>query len=174
MPDATRTVPLEFLLNGQAAVLEVFPGETLLQVLRRLGCHSVKHGCETGDCGACAVLVDGITHNACVMFAMQARGRSITTLEGLGSPDGLHPLQEAFVEFGAIQCGYCTPGMILSSLELLRRNVDPTPDDVKDALSGNLCRCTGYHKPVRAVLAAVRKMHESETSPPPAPRTISS
>jgi putative selenate reductase molybdopterin-binding subunit len=145
-------------LNGEAADLAAEAGDTLLEALRRHGIHSVKHGCETGDCGACAVGVDGTTRVTCIMLAEQARDRTLVTLESLGSADRLHPLQEAFVETGAVQCGYCTPAMILAARELLERNPSPSSEEVQDALSGALCRCTGYVKPVAAVLKAAEKM----------------
>lgn len=145
-------------LNGTSAALKAAVGDTLLEALRASGVHSVKHGCETGECGACAVIVDGVARPSCVMLAEQARDRAITTLEALGSADHLHPLQEAFVETGAIQCGFCTPAMIVAAYDLLRQNPNPSATDVQDALSGALCRCTGYVKPVQAVLRAAEKM----------------
>ncbi|MEW6278476.1 MAG: (2Fe-2S)-binding protein, partial [Candidatus Eremiobacterota bacterium] len=119
-----------------------------------------KHGCETGECGTCTVLIDGKSINSCIYLAAQAHGRTILTVEGLGTPQDLHPLQQAFVETGAVQCGYCTPAMVLAAHELLTQNPDPTEADVRDALSGQLCRCTGYVKPVEAVLLAARRMKE--------------
>src|SRR3989304_4492739 len=144
---------LRFTLNGAPAQLGVPPDMTLLHALRdRLGLFSVKHGCETGECGACGILLDGKPVNSCVMLAAQADGRRITTVEALGAhPEqgwrhgaGLHPIQRAFVETGAIQCGYCTPGMILAATALLEENASPTEGQVREALSGVLCRCTGY------------------------------
>lgn len=151
-----ESIPLN--LNGAPVTLSAAPGDTLLEALRAHGVHSVKHGCETGECGACAVIVDGAARPSCVMLAEQARERSVTTLEALGTADGLHPLQEAFVETGAIQCGFCTPAMIVAAHDLLQKNPDPSATDVQDALSGALCRCTGYVKPVQAVLRAAEKM----------------
>lgn len=145
-------------LNGTPATLQAAVGDTLLEALRARGVHSVKHGCETGECGACAVIVDGVARPSCVMLAEQARDRAITTVEALGSAERLHPLQEAFVETGAIQCGYCTPAMIVAAYDLLAQNPNPSATDVQDALSGALCRCTGYVKPVQAVLRAAEKM----------------
>ncbi len=153
-------------INGGEYAAAVTPGETLLKVLRRLGFLSVKHGCETGECGACAVLVDGKPVNSCVLLAAQAEGHSIETIEAMGQhpeqgwklTEGLHPLQRAFVESGAIQCGYCTPAQILAAAELLRRNPTPTEAEVRQALSGVLCRCTGYVKPVEAVLRAAAEI----------------
>lgn len=147
-------------LNGVPTRLRSAPGDTLLEALRRHGILSVKHGCETGECGACAVTVDGVTRPSCIMLAEQARDRVLVTVESLGTPEQLHPLQEAFVETGAVQCGYCSPAMILAAHELLQKHPTPTQADVQDALSGTLCRCTGYVKPVAAVLRAAKKMGE--------------
>lgn len=146
------------VLNGSPAALRASAGDTLLEALRGHGVRSLKHGCETGECGACAVLVDGTARNTCIMLAEQARDRTVTTLESLGTPEHLHPLQEAFVETGAIQCGYCTPAMIVAAADLLKQNPSPSAADVQDALSGALCRCTGYVKPVQAVLLAAERM----------------
>jgi putative selenate reductase molybdopterin-binding subunit len=154
---------IHFTLNGKAVELEVDGRETLLEVLReRLGLFSVKHGCETGECGACAVLIDGEPRNTCVMLAPQVDGHEVVTIEALGEhPDpgwresqGLDPIQQAFIETGAIQCGYCTPAMILAARALLQEEANPTEAQVREALSGVLCRCTGYLKPVQAVLRA--------------------
>jgi putative selenate reductase molybdopterin-binding subunit len=148
---------IKLTINGHERILEIKPNALLMDVLRRERCYSVKHGCETGDCGACAVLLDGRAVNTCTMLAAQAHDKEIVTLEALGSPDQLHPLQRAFVETGAIQCGYCTPAMIVVAKELLDRNPSPSEADVRDALAGVLCRCTGYVKPVEAVLSVKRK-----------------
>ena len=145
---------LELRINGVVKSLDVAPNESLMTLLRSEGYFSVKHGCEAGECGACTVLVDGEPRPGCVMLAAQAGGCTLTTVESLGSARKLHPLQEAFVDSGAIQCGFCTPGMVLSAYALLQRNPDPSEAEVRDALSGNLCRCTGYVKPVQAVLRA--------------------
>jgi putative selenate reductase molybdopterin-binding subunit len=153
---------LHLTINQVNHELEIAPGESLLKALRGLGYFGVKHGCETGDCGACAVLLDGRLVNTCNFLAAQAEGHRIETIEAIGQlPDqgwkttpGLHPLQLAFVESGAIQCGYCTPAQILAAKELLDRNPSPTETEVRAALSGVLCRCTGYLKPVQAVLRA--------------------
>ena len=149
-------------VNHQSHEIEAAPGEMLLTVLRRLGYFGVKHGCETGECGACAVLIDGRLVNSCLVLAAQAGGHEIETIEGLGQhPEqgwkttaGLHPLQRAFVESGAIQCGYCTPAQILAAKQLLEANPNPSEAEVREALAGVLCRCTGYVKPVQAVLRA--------------------
>lgn len=161
-------------LNGQPAELQVSAATTLLYALREgAGLHSVKHGCETGECGACTVLLDGMPVNACVMLAAQVEGRIVQTLESLGShPElgwrvsaGLHPLQQAFVDTGAIQCGYCTPAMILAAHALLQRQPIPSEAEVREALSGVLCRCTGYLKPVQAILRAAAMLRGEAVEP---------
>jgi putative selenate reductase molybdopterin-binding subunit len=153
-------------VNQKEHDLEVLPGDNLLNVLRGLGYYSVKHGCENGECGACAVLLDGRVVNSCLLLAAQAEGHVIETIENLGehpqqgwkTTEGLHPLQMAFVESGAIQCGYCTPAQILAAKQLLAVNPNPTEAEVREALAGVLCRCTGYIKPVQAVLKAAAVM----------------
>ncbi|MHB2018683.1 MAG: (2Fe-2S)-binding protein [Candidatus Xenobia bacterium] len=145
-------------VNGASVNEDVPCGKLLMNWLRERGLQGVKHGCETGECGACAVLVDGVPRNSCIMLAAQAEGRDVTTVEHLGTPECLHPLQEQFVEGAAIQCGYCTPGMLLVAQALLQKSPRPTEAEVREAFSGNLCRCTGYVKPVEAVLAAAQKM----------------
>ncbi|HTK08955.1 MAG TPA: molybdopterin cofactor-binding domain-containing protein [Ktedonobacteraceae bacterium] len=145
---------LELNINSTIASLDVATNETLLTLLRREGYCGVKHGCETGDCGACTVLVDGVPRPSCVMFAAQAGGCTVMTVEGLNSGSQLHPLQQAFAEIGAAHCGFCTPGMLLSATALLKQNARPDAAEVREALSGNLCRCTGYDRPVQAVLRA--------------------
>src|SRR5262249_15584871 len=141
-------------INGVIESLDIAPNELLLSLLRREGHCSVKRGCETGECGACTVLVEGVPRPSCVMLAVQAGGCTLTTVEGLNPTGKLHPLQATFMEMGATPCGFCTPGMLLSAYELLKRNPSPTANQVRDALSGNLCRCSGYEKPVEAVLRA--------------------
>ncbi len=145
---------LELRVNGVVESLDAMPNESLLTLLRRNGYTSVKQGCETGECGACTVLVDGIPKSSCGLLAAQGGGCTLTTIEGLHTAHTLQPIQQAFIAMGAIQCGFCIPGMILSASALLNRTLDPTEDDVRDALSGNLCRCMGYEKPVQAVLRA--------------------
>ncbi|MDQ2713612.1 MAG: molybdopterin-dependent oxidoreductase [Chloroflexota bacterium] len=162
---------LELRINGIIKSLDVAPGDSLLTMLRREGYFSVKHGCETGECGACTVLVDGVPRPSCVMLAMQAGGTTLTTTESLGTARKLHPLQEAFIDTGAIQCGFCTPGMLLSAHALLKRNPNPSEEEVRDALSGNLCRCTGYVKPVLAVLQAAAIMRGETVTPTSRPDT---
>src|SRR3989440_3912464 len=165
---------LELRINGIIESLDVVPNDSLLAVLRREGYFSVKHGCETGECGACTVLVDGQPRPSCVMLAAQAGGCTLLTVESLGSRYKLHPLQDAFIDTGAIQCGFCTPGMLLSAFALLRRNSNPTEDEVRDALSGNLCRCTGYVKPVQAVFraAAIMRGETGDFVGPPGSRVV--
>ncbi len=149
-----------FELNGTPQYVEVEPGQSLLSLLRRLGMKSVKEGCGTGECGACTVLLDGKPIRSCITFAPKVQGKQITTLEGLGTLEDPHPLQRAFVEAGAVQCGFCTPGMILTAYALLRENPAPTPYEVREYLVGNLCRCTGYRKIVDAVLLAAEWKRE--------------
>ncbi len=153
-------------LNSESTTWDIAPNETLLHTLRQHGYFGVKHGCENGECGACAVLVDGVPMNSCVMLAAQVEGKRITTIESLGQAadqgwkqtEGLHPIQQAFVEIGALQCGYCTPAMVLAAKALLDQNPSPSEEQVRDALSGVLCRCTGYVKPVQAVMLAAERM----------------
>jgi putative selenate reductase molybdopterin-binding subunit len=158
---------IQLTLNGQPRAFDAEPGETLMALLRRNGCWSVKHGCETGECGACSVLVDGKLTPTCVLLAAQAAGHEITTTEALDAGPGapLHPIQQAFAENGAIQCGYCTPGMVLATKQLLDANPNPSPAQVREVLGGVLCRCTGYVKPVEAVLRAAA-MLRGEAVPP--------
>ncbi len=164
---------IPFMLNGEAVEYEAAPNETLLAVLRRNGVFGVKHGCETGECGNCIVLLDGQPVTSCVLLAVFAQGHTISTIEGVGGDQErgwrgsqpLHALQTAFIETGAIQCGYCTPGMILAAKALLDRTLSPTEVEVRDALSSVLCRCTGYAKPVEAVLRAAARMRGEEVPP---------
>jgi aerobic-type carbon monoxide dehydrogenase small subunit (CoxS/CutS family) len=152
-----KTMELHLSVNGISLNWSIAPGELLLDVLRRQGYFGVKRGCEKGECGACAVLVDGKPINSCLMFAAQAEGREILTIEGVAIDGNLDPLQEAFLDHGAVQCGFCTPGMVISAKALLLRCPDPSEDQVREALAGHLCRCTGYRKPVEAILAAASK-----------------
>jgi carbon-monoxide dehydrogenase small subunit len=149
---------LDFTLNGRATRVEVRPDDLLLDVLRaRLGLTGTKRGCGEGECGACTVLLDGRPVDSCLLLAAKVQGRAVTTIEGLAEGERLHPLQEAFLEAGAVQCGFCTPGMVLSAKALLDRSPDPGEEEIKAALSGNLCRCTGYVQIIEAVrLAAAR------------------
>jgi aerobic-type carbon monoxide dehydrogenase small subunit (CoxS/CutS family)/CO/xanthine dehydrogenase FAD-binding subunit len=147
---------VELQLNGRSLQAEAEARTTLLELLRRQGAFGVKHGCETGECGACTVLLDGRPAPACMTLALRAQGRHVETVEGLGTPDSLHSLQQAFVDTGAVQCGYCTPALLLCAKALLAAIPDPSEEEVRDALAGALCRCTGYVKPVEAVLKAAR------------------
>lgn len=141
-------------LNGKDTDLVVIQDESLLTALRRAGVWSVKHGCETGECGACSVLMDGKLVPTCVMLAPQADGHEIETVEGMSEINTIHPIQKAFTEMGAVQCGFCTPAMILSTKALINKEMYPTLADARDALSSTICRCTGYVKPVEAIMRA--------------------
>jgi len=146
-------------VNDRAYEVAVAPNRTLTQLLRDdLNLLGTKEGCGVGDCGACTVIMDGKPVNSCLVLAVQADGSHIKTIEGVATSDGLHPVQQTFVEMGAIQCGFCTPGMVLSATSLLEKNPHPTEHEVRQALSGNLCRCTGYQKIVEAVQEASRRM----------------
>ena len=148
---------IHITVNQKPIELEVQPNQTLLEVIREtLGLTGTKAGCLVGDCGACTVLLDQRPVNSCLVLAVQADGKEVTTIEGIETPQGLHPLQTAFVDKGAIQCGYCTPGMILSAKSLLGRNPRADEAEIRKAISGNLCRCTGYQKIVEAILFASR------------------
>lgn len=147
-------------INGRDKTFEIDPGEKLLEVLRREGYMSVKKGCGTGDCGACAILMNGRSVNSCLIFAAKADGAVILTAEGLATGEILHPVQMAFLDEGAVQCGYCTPGMVISTVDLLTRHPDPSEGEIREALSGNLCRCTGYVKQVKAVQRAAELMKD--------------
>jgi aerobic carbon-monoxide dehydrogenase small subunit len=152
-------------LNGESAEFLCETHQTLLDVLRdELHLTGTKEGCATGDCGACSVTVDGRLICSCLMFAVEANGKSIQTIEGMGSGDKLHPLQQKFLEHAALQCGICTPGVLIAAKSLLEKNSDPTEEEVRFGLAGNLCRCTGYNNIVEAVLAAAQEMRGSKTS----------
>jgi carbon-monoxide dehydrogenase small subunit len=146
-------------VNGVTYEVTIEPRRILLEVLRdNLGLTGAKKACDTGDCGACTVLMDGKPVASCLVLAVEAQGKDIITIEGLAKDGQPHPIQQAFVDHGAIQCGFCTPGMILSTKALLDKNPKPTEDEVKDAIAGNLCRCTGYAKIIEAILAASQKL----------------
>ena len=150
-------------INGVAHNVECEPGATLFEVLRKLGYKSVKQGCDReGTCGACTILLDGTPLLSCITPAGKAQGREVTTVEALGNPTNPHPIQEAYVDAGAVQCGYCTPGMILATKALLDTNPTPTQADIVEALSGNLCRCTGYVKIFDAVRDAAAALQEKQ------------
>ncbi len=149
-------------VNGESHEIAVLPHHTLLEVLREdLGLIGTKHGCELGECGACTVLIDGLPTLSCLVLPLEAQESEITTIEGIEANGKLHPLQETFAELGAAQCGYCTPGILLSGVALLRDQPQPTRAQMQEALAGNLCRCTGYTKIYEAVEAAARRMAES-------------
>jgi len=149
-------------INGLLREVAVPANRTLLDLLREdLDLTGTKHGCGEGDCGACTVLLDGEPVNACLVLAAEAEGREVTTIEGLAGGSLLHPVQQAFVDAGAVQCGYCTPGMVLVAAALVARNPSPTESDVRHAISGNFCRCTGYQKIVEAVLRASARVREA-------------
>jgi carbon-monoxide dehydrogenase small subunit len=142
-------------VNGERRECDAWGGESLLWVLReRLGLPGSKNACEQGECGSCSVLLDGTLVCACLVLAAQAEGREVVTVEGIGSGDRLHRVQQAFVDAGAVQCGFCTPGLVVATIDLLARNPAPTGDEVREALSGNICRCTGYQKIFDAVRLA--------------------
>ncbi|HPG57617.1 MAG TPA: (2Fe-2S)-binding protein [Candidatus Wallbacteria bacterium] len=141
-------------INGKDLCLEIKPNATLLETLRQAGFKSVKFGCGEGMCGACAVMIDGKPRTSCITLAGTVEGAEIITVEGMGNPDKPHALQQAFVDAGATQCGYCNPGSLIAAKALLDSNPNPTAEDVKDALDGNLCRCSGYVKRIEAVLSA--------------------
>lgn len=149
---------IKLVINGNLHNLATTPNETLLTLLRRNGFVGAKYGCGDGSCGVCAVLLDGKLVTSCTLLAAQTDGASLTTIEGLGTREHLHPIQTAFVEKGAIQCGYCTPAMILAAKALLDANPQPNEAEVRDALTPVLCRCTGYAKPVQAVLCAAARI----------------
>ncbi len=156
---------IQVTVNGELVESAVEPNQTLLQFLREgLELTGTKHGCGLGDCGACTVILDGKPVNSCLVLAVQANGREVLTIEGLAENGNLHPIQQAFVDKGAIQCGFCTPGMILSAKALLDENPKPSEHEIRTAISGNLCRCTGYQKIVEAVQEAAKVIERTEVS----------
>jgi carbon-monoxide dehydrogenase small subunit len=151
-------VRIELVVNGERREADVWAGESLLYALReRLGLPGSKNACEQGECGSCSVLLDGSLVCACLVLAGQADGHEVVTVEGLADGDALHPVQEAFVRAGAVQCGFCTPGLVVATVDLLARAPEPSDDEIREALSGNLCRCTGYQKIFEAVRLAARE-----------------
>jgi aerobic-type carbon monoxide dehydrogenase small subunit (CoxS/CutS family) len=158
---------VQFLCNGEPAEVAFAPYKTLLEVLREdMGLTGTKHGCELGECGTCAVLVDGKPVLSCLVLGLECEGRKVETVEGMAGPEGLHPLQKAFADLGAAQCGYCTPGFLLTAKALLDENQKPTRKEIQQALAGNLCRCTGYIKIFEAVeLAAAWMRGETAAAP---------
>ncbi len=156
--------PIQLIINGEEWEIWVDPGESLLKILReRIGLLGTKEGCGHGDCGACTVLLEGKAVNSCLVPAGKVDGQNITTIEGLSWKSEAHPLQEAFVEAGAIQCGYCTPGMLMSAYALLQKQRRPDRQQIKQAISGNLCRCTGYTQIEEAVLMAAARLSKDES-----------
>jgi carbon-monoxide dehydrogenase small subunit len=159
-----RPVQLAMAINGEAVDALVAPYKTLLEVLREdLALTGTKHGCELGECGACAVLVDGEPRLSCLVLALECQGKSIETVEGLADGAALHPLQTAFADLGAAQCGYCTPGILMTAKALLEHEPNPSRERIKEAISGNLCRCTGYQQIFEAIEEAAKRM--SDESP---------
>jgi carbon-monoxide dehydrogenase small subunit len=153
---------MRLTVNGEEADVSFAPYKTLLEVLREdLGLTGTKHGCELGECGACAVLVDGEPQLSCLVLGVECAGRSVDTVEGLADGARLHPLQSAFADLGAAQCGYCTPGILMTAKALLDREKNPGRDRIREAISGNLCRCTGYQQIFEAIEEAARRMNES-------------
>jgi carbon-monoxide dehydrogenase small subunit len=164
-PDRAK-VHLGFVVNGESVEVAFAPHKTLLEVLREdLQLTGTKHGCELGECGTCAVLVDGRPVLSCLYLGLECEGRSVETVEGMASAAGLHPLQKAFADLGAAQCGYCTPGFLLTARALLDSNPHPTLPEIREALAGNLCRCTGYVKIFEAVELAAAWMRGEEAQP---------
>lgn len=149
---------IRFVLNGREIEIEVPPHWSLLRLLReKLELTGTKEGCGIGECGVCTVLLDGMPVNSCLILAPKVDGRRVETIEGLGSRESLHPLQRSFIESGAVQCGFCTPGMLMSAKALLEKNPHPTREEIKEAISGNLCRCTGYQQIIEAIEAVTSK-----------------
>ena len=156
------SVQVKLEVNGEAVEASFAPYKTLLEVLREdLDLTGTKHGCELGECGACAVLVDGEPQLSCLVLALECEGRSVETVEGMGNGATLHPLQAAFADLGAAQCGYCTPGILLTAKALLQKEKAPSRERIKEAISGNLCRCTGYQQIFEAIEEAARRINES-------------
>ncbi len=156
--DSRIKAEISFTINGERITVRAYPMERLLDVLRLdLGLTGAKEGCGEGECGSCAVLMDGILVNSCLVPVLQAEGSSVVTIEGLAAGEALHVLQESFLECGGAQCGICTPGMILAALHLLKGTAEPTAEEIREGLSGNLCRCTGYSQIVEAVAEAARR-----------------
>jgi len=159
--ESQKTAQIRFTLNGEEVDVSFAPYKTLLEVLREdLGHTGTKHGCELGECGACAVLLDGKPVLSCLVLGLECAGRQVLTIEGLSSDGRLHPLQDAFADLGAAQCGYCTPAILVTAKALLDANAHPSRDQIREALSGNLCRCTGYLQIFEAVEAAMVKIAE--------------
>jgi len=156
-----KRIQIDFRLNGKATSALVKPNSTLLDLLHNeLKLTGTKRGCDRGDCGACTVQLNGRAVNACLILAPQVNGKEVTTIEGIGTPEKLHPVQQAFVEMDAVQCGYCIPGLIMSAKSLIEENPDPTTEEIKNYVSGNLCRCTGYLHQIDAIKLAAAKIRK--------------
>jgi aerobic-type carbon monoxide dehydrogenase small subunit (CoxS/CutS family) len=156
---------ITFILNGKEVQIDIPADRRAVDLLREdLNLPGTKEGCGEGECGACTILVNGESRLSCLMLAVQLEGQRVITIEGIASQDKLHPIQEAFAEQGAVQCGFCSPGMVLAAIDLLQRNPNPTRMEIREGLSGNLCRCTGYQKIVDAVAAAANKLSEEKSS----------
>src|SRR5512133_1041434 len=167
----TKKIPVHATINGEEVDFLCEARQSLLEVLREtLELTGAKEGCNNGNCGACNVILDGVLVNSCLVLAVEIEGRTVTTIEGIASPNGLHPLQQKFLETAALQCGICTPGFIVASKALLDQNPDPSEMEVRRWLAGNLCRCTGYDKIVRAVLDAAALMREGSALPQAQPQ----
>ncbi len=163
---ALSNVSVALRLNGESVEVSFAPHKTLLEVLREdLRLTGTKHGCELGECGTCAVVVDGKAVLSCLVLGLECDGRSVESIEGMADASGLHPLQQAFAELGAAQCGYCTPGFLLTAKVLLQQNASPTPRAIREALAGNLCRCTGYVKIFEAVELAAARLRGQDAAP---------
>jgi aerobic-type carbon monoxide dehydrogenase small subunit (CoxS/CutS family) len=162
-PSDAQSLAISFTLNGQLQDLEIEPHELLLDVIReRLGLTGAKRSCDVQVCGACTVLVDGQPVSSCTTLAFEVRGRSVLTIEGLAENGKLHPLQQAFIEHGGFQCGFCTPGMILGAKAMLDENPAPTVEELKHYMHGNICRCTGYKKIIESIMAAAKKIRAAQ------------
>ncbi len=156
---------IEVTINGNLEKVEVQPSETLLEMIReRLHLTGTKEGCGMGECGACTVIMDGVTVNSCLILAAEADGKSIVTVEGLGSKEKLHPVQEAFVKHGGLQCGFCTPGMVVSATYLLKKYPNPTDEEIREGIAGNFCRCTGYTQIIESIEVAAKTISEGGDS----------
>jgi carbon-monoxide dehydrogenase small subunit len=154
-----KRITLEFILNGESVSAEVEQTATLIEILRdKFALLGTKKGCGQGECGACTVLLDGNAVNSCLVPALKVQGSRVETVEGLAKHNKLHPLQQAFIDVGAVQCGYCTPGMIMSAKALLDKNLSPEKEEIKQAIGGNICRCTGYMKIIEAIDLAAKEL----------------
>ena len=162
MADKIGKVRLDFTVNGQEQELLCEPRQTLLEILREeLQMTGTKEGCADGNCGACSVILDGTLVDSCLVLGLEAQGKNVETVEGVATTDGLHPIQQSFLEEAALQCGICTPGFVMSAKALLEKDNNPSEHKVREWVAGNLCRCTGYDKIIRAILSAAKKMRES-------------